>query len=365
MKITEIEAEGWQKIVHVEDANSGLSTVISVHDTTLGPGCGGCRVFPYVSFDAGLEDAKRLSRGMTYKNALADIPFGGGKSVIFANPATDKTHAMMEAMGRAVEALEGIYYTAEDSGMTEQDIQIVGTQTKYAAGIDGHGRGGNPSPHTARGVWRGIQAAARYSFGTDDMTGKTVGILGIGAVGMALAEHLHQSGAHLVVADVNEKALCDAKSCYGADTVSPDQLMMADVDIVAPCALGGAVNADTVDKIKARIVAGAANNQLKTPEMGARLHERGILYAPDYVINAAGVISVGLEILGEWSEPELNRRIDNIGNTLDQIFERSQEERLPTSEIADVMADEKISRGATAIAQTLMNQKGAGLGIHR
>ena len=348
MKIQELNLEGWEKIIHASDPVSGLEAIISVHDSTLGPGCGGCRIRPYETFDLALEDVKRLSRGMTFKNALGGIPFGGGKAVIIADPTKDKSEALFRAYGRAIEALEGKYYTAEDSGVTEDDLEIVRKETAYVAGIASKGIGGNPSPFTARGVWRGMQAAAAHKFGSSDLKGRSVSILGVGAVGMALAELLHREGASLVVADVNEKALEHARSAFDAEVVAPDEAIAADVDIFSPCALGGSINSKSIDRLKAKIVAGAANNQFLTPDMDEALKAKGILYAPDYVINAAGVISVGLEILGEWTPEELSRRIDGIGDTLSEIFRRAEDEDRPTGAIADALALEVIARGRKA-----------------
>ena len=192
MKSREVPVEGWHKVVHFNDEVAGLDALIAVHDATLGPGCGGCRVRNYESFEAGLEDVKNLSRGMTFKNALGGIPFGGGKAVIFADPKKDKTPALFRAFGRAVESLGGLYYTAEDSGVTEEDLALVRAETDYAAGLSEGGVGGNPSPFTARGVWRGIKAAAQHKFGDPSLKGKTVSILGVGAVGMSLAELIHK-----------------------------------------------------------------------------------------------------------------------------------------------------------------------------
>ncbi|HXI87830.1 MAG TPA: Glu/Leu/Phe/Val dehydrogenase dimerization domain-containing protein, partial [Parvularculaceae bacterium] len=342
MDVRELSVEGWLKVVHVRDDAAGLNAIISVHNAALGPAVGGCRIFPYASFEAALDDVKRLSRGMTYKNALAGIPFGGGKSVIIADPKKDKTPQMFRAFGEALNTLDGLYYTAEDSGITERDLEIVRSVTKYVGGIESRGLGGNPSPFTARGVWRGIEAAVRYKMVRDSLDGIRVSILGVGAVGMALAEHLHEAGAVLTVADVNPDAVAEAKRRFGARVVAPDDAVAADVDVYSPCALGGAINAKTVARLKAKIVAGAANNQLATPEMGEILRDKGVLYAPDYVINAAGVISVGLEILGKWSKQGLNDRIDAIGPRLERIFERAEEAGLATSAVADDMAMEVI-----------------------
>jgi len=347
METTVLDVPGWERVTLFEDAASNLKAIVSVHDITLGPACGGCRVYPYPSLEAGLEDVKNLSRGMTFKNALGNIPFGGGKAVIFADPKTDKTPDMMRAFGRALESLDGLYYTAEDSGMAEADIQAIREVTPYAAGIQQKGIGGNPSPFTARGIWRGIEAAVRHKMGSDTLTGCRVGILGIGAVGMALADLLNEAGAELIVADVNTDAVRDAQNRFGATAVSVDEIYTMPMDVYAPCALGGAINENTVDRLNTKIIAGAANNQLATPEMGLRLHRQNILYAPDYVINAAGVISVGLEILGQWTDDELVRRVDAIGTRLAQIFQRAEAENRSTHEIADVMAQEIIAAGAS------------------
>lgn len=348
MKSEVLAVEGWRKVVHFTDESAGLSAIIAVHDDTLGPGCGGCRIYPYPSFEAGLEDVKNLSRGMTYKNAMGDIPFGGGKAVIFADPKKDKTPEMLKAFARAVDSLEGLYYTAEDSGVTEADLALIRSVTNYAAGMENKGVGGNPSPFTARGIWRGMQAAARKKLGVDTLKGLTVSILGVGAVGMGLARLIHEEGGELVVADVNQEAVKEAITRFGAETVTPEDAVALDVDIFAPCAFGGSINAESLPRLKAQIVAGAANNQLKTPDMDQALKDKGVLYCPDYVINGAGVISVGLEILGKWTTEEMNKRIDNIGVRLTDIFNRAEAENAPTGAIADKMALEIIARGRKA-----------------
>ncbi len=343
MKANELTVDGWTRVVHFEDEPTGLNAIISVHDATLGPGCGGCRMFPYPDFDAALEDVKNLSRAMTYKNALGGIPFGGGKSVIIGDPKTDKSPALFRAFGEALNAMDGLYYTAEDSGVSDADMRITNEVSKYVSGVAAKGAGGNPAPFTARGVWRGIQAAARHRLERESLKGVRVAILGVGAVGMALAELLHAEGAALVVADINDDALRAAADRFGASVVAPDDIAAADVDVFSPCALGGAIDADVLGRLRARVVAGAANNQLKTPDLDRALKEKGVLYAPDYVINAACVISVGLEILGRWSSDGLSERIDRIGDTLAKIFERAEREDRPTGEIADEMALEVIA----------------------
>jgi leucine dehydrogenase len=338
MRIVELPVEGWRKVVHAVDREAGLDAILSVHDVTLGPACGGCRVFPYATFEDALEDVKRLSRGMTYKNALGGIPFGGGKAVIIADPQTDKTPEMFRAFGRALNALDGLYYTAEDSGVSERDLEHARGVSQWVGGIGAKGKGGNPSPFTARGVWRGIEAAAKARLGRESLKDLKVAIVGVGAVGMALARHLHEAGAALVVADVNEAAVRQAVREFDAAAMTPEEAVGAEVDVFSPCALGGAITPERLHLLKARIVAGGANNQLATPEMDAAMRKKGVLYAPDYVINGAGVISVGLEILGTWTEAEMTRRIDAIGPLLLRVFERAEREGRPTGAVADDMA---------------------------
>ena len=345
MQLAELDVEGWHRVVRVSDQSSGLNAVISVHDISVGPGCGGCRIFPYADFESGLADANRLSQGMTYKNALAGIPFGGGKAVIYADTRKNKTPEMLLAFGKAVHALDGLYYTAEDSGMTEDDIIAVSSQTPFAAGTAKAGQGGNPAPYTARGVWRGIHAAARHKFGSDDLRGRKITIVGVGAVGMELARLLHEDGAELTVADVHQPYLDEAASRFGAKIVAPEAAAGISCDIFSPCALGQAINETTINQLDTAIVAGAANNQLARPEYDQELLDRGILYAPDYVINAAGVISVGLEILKTWSIDEMNTRIDAIRTTLGTVFENASTNNAPTGQVANSMAEAIIKRG--------------------
>lgn len=348
MKFRDIEAPGWRRVVHVTDEASKLNAIIAVHDATLGPACGGCRMRAYASFDDALTDVKNLSRGMTYKNALGAIPFGGGKAVIIGDPHTDKTPDLFRAFGRALNALDGLYYTAEDSGINEHDLEIVRSVSRYVGGIEARGIGGNPSPFTARGVWRGIEAAARQRLGCSDLAGLRVAIVGVGAVGMGLAEHLHRAGARLIVADVNEEALREAAARFDAEIAAPEAAGAAEVDIFSPNALGQAINEKTFAGLKAAIIAGGANNQLASPDLDQRLRDRGVLYAPDYVINGAGVISVGLEILGQWTASEMTARIDRIGETLTGIFRRADLENRPTGVIADEMAMDVIAHARRA-----------------
>ncbi len=336
-----LSEDGWEKIVHFTDKMSGLEAIVSVHNSNLGPGLGGCRVYKYDSFEAGLNDVKRLSRGMTYKNALGGIPFGGGKSVVFADPKSEKTPEMMQAMGRAIDSLGGLYCSAQDSGVTTDDIREMKKYTDQAAGVpDAQGRGGNPSPYTAYGVWKGMKAAAAHAFGSEDLKDMRVSILGMGAVGMALADYLHKEGAKLFVADINQKALDEAAEKYGATVVATEDACAQEVDIYAPCALGGSINEDTVERIQAKVIAGAANNQLQRPGYDGVLKERGITYAPDYVINAGGVISIGHEVLGDWDRDSLYNTLDNIATVLTKIFDRAKADDRPTGIVADQLAEE-------------------------
>lgn len=341
-----LDIEGWEKVVHFTDEETGLDAIVSIHNSNLGPALGGCRVRKYESFEAGLADVKNLSRGMTYKNALGSIPFGGGKAVIFADPYSEKTDAMMQKFGEAINSLEGGYVTAQDSGVTTDDIREIQKVSNFAAGVpDAQGRGGNPSPFTAYGVWQGMKSAANQVFGSRDLKGRTVSILGLGAVGMALANYLHEEGAKLWVADINEQALEEAKEKFGATIVSPEDACAQDVEIFAPCALGGAINENTIDRLQVKIIAGAANNQLQKPEYDQQLADKGILYAPDYVINAGGVISIGYEVLDQWEKDKLYSALDNIAVILDRIFDRAKEENLPTGLISNKLAEEIFMKG--------------------
>lgn len=340
-----LDVEGYEKVVHFKDRESGLSAIISVHNSNLGPGLGGTRCRAYGSFEQALEDVKNLSRGMSYKNALAGIPFGGAKSVIIADPKSDKSPALLQAFGRAVDAMDGLYIGAQDSGITVDDLREAKKSTPNIVGFPNEkGEGGDPSPHTAYGVWQGIRAAVAHKFPGETLQGKKVSILGLGSVGMALAHHLHDEGAEIIAADINQQALDYAREKLSATIVAPEEAIAADADIFSPCALGGAIHADVIDRLRAKIVAGAANNQLKTPDMGRLLHQRGILYAPDFVINAGGVISVAREWLGQWDRDEMEQALRHIGESLETVFARSDAENRPTFEIANEMAEQIIAK---------------------
>lgn len=348
LKLTDLEQPGYQRLVLAEDADAGLRAMICVHSTALGPAAGGCRMWDYASDDEAVADVTRLARGMTYKNAMADLGLGGGKSVIIGDARRDKTPELMRAFGRAVEALEGSYYTAEDVGISPEDMAFAAEETRFAVGLSGGDHGsGDPSPWTAEGVFRCLRVGAAHVFGSDDLTGKRVLVQGLGHVGMSLAEKLHQAGAALIVTDINPVALEDAASRLGARVIAPDQVFAQEMDVFAPCALGGALNAQTVPQLTAKLVCGAANNQLATPEMGQALQARGIAYLPDYVVNAGGIISVASEI-HRRGDNYRRGRLDGIAGRVDEMLKRADAEGRTTNDIADAMVDQMLAEAKAA-----------------
>lgn len=345
------EFDHHETVVFAEDKATGLRGIIAVHSSAAGPACGGVRYWAYPHDEAALTDALRLSRGMTYKNIMADLPLGGGKSVIIADPDVPKTPELMAAFGRAVDRLGGAYVAAEDVGITVDDIMAMGTQTPFVAGTRKTGDGvGDPSPYTARGVFLGLQAAARFGLGVKSLCGVRVGVLGLGAVGMKLACHLHRAGARLVVADIDAGKMDRAAAKWEAETANPADLPAMDIDVFAPCALGGVLTQETIAGLQARVVAGAANNQLADPTCGEALHRRGILYAPDYVINAAGIIQVATEITDTITPEDARLRIEAIADRLTAIFQRSRQENTPSGSVADQMVRDKLAALAPRMA---------------
>lgn len=330
------------------DPDSGLSAVIAVHSTRLGPAAGGVRFWHYASSDAAITDALRLSRGMSFKNAMAGLDLGGGKGVVLAaKPGDTITEAQLKAFGRAVESLGGRYVTAEDVGMSEARMKVIAGQTRYVSGlpVSSGAAGGDPGPYTALGVYLGLKAAARRGLGADEMKGVHVAIQGVGSVGGGLARLLARDGARLTLADVNAdraKALAEE---LGAQAADANAILAIEADVVSPNALGAILSERSIDALQAKIIAGAANNQLATPEDGARLHERGITYAPDYVINAGGIINVGLEYLGHGDEAEVKARINRIPERLTEVWDESDRTGRPASEVADAIAQRLIGRG--------------------
>ena len=335
-------------VAYHSDPKSGLKAIIAVHSTRLGKGLGGCRMWPYASDDEALTDVLRLSRGMTYKAALAGLPQGGGKSVILGDPRRDKTPEMMRAMGRFVEAIGGKYVVAEDSGTSVPDIRLMAEHTRHVGGLADEksvaaGRTGDPSPATAYGVFVGIKAAVREKLKREDLKGLRVAIQGVGNVGFRLARHLKEAGATLWVTDLHKPAVEKAVKELGATAVSMEDIFACDVDVFAPCALGAIIDDKSLPKLKAPIVAGAANNQLAEARHDRLLLERGILYAPDYVINAGGIIDIHYEGPG-YDEHVVRAHLERIGRTLADVFERSRKDHRPTGEVADRMAEERFKK---------------------
>lgn len=332
-----------EEVVFCRDAEAGLKAIIAVHSTARGPALGGCRMRAYASEAGALEDVLRLSRAMTFKNAIADLPFGGGKSVIIGDSKRDKTRALFRAFGRFVERLGGRYLTAEDSGTGAREMAWVAAETVHVRGLV-EGGSGDPSPATAYGVFCGIKAAVRYRLGRDDIRGVRVAVQGVGHVGLALCRLLKEAGAGLVAADVDADALGRAAAEIGVTPVEPDAIYAADADVFAPCALGGVLNGSTIPRLKSCIVAGAANNQLAREEDGAALRGRGILYAPDYVINAGGVINIANEAGGYDRERALSQTA-GLYEVLMEVFTKADEEGVATNVMADRLASERIGGG--------------------
>jgi leucine dehydrogenase len=344
------EFDHHESIHHFTDRATGLRAIIAIHSTRLGPAAGGCRRWRYGSSAEALSDALRLSRGMTYKNAVAGLPFGGGKSVILADEQTRNTRELFAAFGRAVDSLDGRYITAEDMGITVEDMRLVRRETEYVSGLpqSGQSAGGDPSPWTALGVFMGIEAAAKARLGADSLKGLSVAVQGVGNVGRALCRLLHKAGARLIVADVNPRNLTRVRNEMPVSELLANELLFADVDVLAPCALGNVLTAETIPRIRAKVIAGAANNQLATDTDGASLADRGILYAPDYVINAGGIISVAREYLGQSSEEEVRPEVSRIPQRLLALFEEAKSTGKPTNTLADELARRLVSDGATS-----------------
>ncbi len=339
---------GHESVHQFHDSQTGLRAIIAIHSTVLGPAGGGCRMWQYESEADAIRDALRLSRGMTYKNAMAGLPLGGGKAVIMADPEQPPSADLFRAFGRSVDSLGGRYITAEDVGVSVENMQLIREVTEFVAGLppaEGSA-GGDPSPWTADGVFMGIQAAVQHKLGTDSLKNLRVAVQGVGKVGYDLCRQLHAAGAELVISDINEQKLSRVQTDLGAHIVSTEQIMFEDVDVLSPCALGAILDESSIPDIKATIIAGTANNQLATEQDGQRLFDRGILYAPDYVINAGGIISVSLEYIGGKTESEVRSQIELIPDRLSEIFVTSDKHKTPTNVIADAMAQSIVAAGA-------------------
>lgn len=340
------EFDNHEHVAFYHDEAAGLSAIIAVHNTNLGPALGGCRMWPYVNSAEALTDVLRLSKGMTYKSAMANLKLGGGKSVIIGDPRKVKTPEMMTAMGKFVDSLGGKYFTAEDSGISVNDLKTMAQESDYIAGTKAHYHyagetaDGNPAPSTAYGVFVGVKASVEHAL-KSDLNGVRVAIQGMGHVGYRLAEHLHHAGAKLFVTDIYPEGVDRAVKELGATAVAPEEIYGLDVDVVAPCAMGASINDETLSTLKAKVIAGAANNQLAREEIGDVLQERGIVYAPDYVINAGGVIDIYHQRMESSSNEALRDHLEQIGDTLKEIFERADAEGRATNRVANVIAEER------------------------
>ncbi|SFP28340.1 Glu/Leu/Phe/Val family dehydrogenase [Tranquillimonas alkanivorans] len=337
MKIERLDIDGYEEVLRVEDPDLRLLAFIAVHSTRLGPAAGGMRMRPYADERAALHDVLRLSRGMTYKNAAADLPLGGGKAVVVGDPAHDKSPAMLAALGRAIATLDGRYWTAEDMGMSPEDMAVMAAETPYVAGLaSGQFASGDPSPITARGVFNAIGVTARRALARTDLSGLTIAVQGLGHVGEHLCRQLADAGCGLIVADTDAgRADRVARGC-GGQVVAPDEIVAQGADVFAPCAVGGILNERSIPTLKVGAVAGGANNQLETLDDGDRLHAHGILYAPDYIVNGGGIINVATEILRvEDREPYVTRHLKSLEATLERVLETAKQEDVSPARVAD------------------------------
>lgn len=330
-----------EQLLFCNDNATGLKAIIAVHDTTLGPALGGTRMWRYTNELEALNDVLRLSRGMTYKNSISGLNLGGGKAVIIGDSRADKSEALFRRFGKFVESLGGKYITAEDVGISPQDMTWVNMETNNVVGLPG--KSGDPSPVTAYGVYMGMKAAAKVQFGSDSLSGKKVAVQGVGHVGEYLVSHLAKEGAEVFITDIHEDTLKSVSSKYGAKVVGLDEIYEVEMDIYAPCALGATVNDDTLSKLKCSIIAGAANNQLQDEKIhGELVKSRGMIYVPDYMLNAGGVINCYAEVKGLSSEWAMNKA-EEIYNTTLNIIDRSNSTNEPTYKIANQMAEERIA----------------------
>lgn len=340
----EAPPEGFERVIFAEDKTAGLSAFICIHSTVCGPAAGGCRMWDYPSKDAARADALRLAAGMTAKNALAGVELGGGKSVIMGNARQDKSPELMRAFGRAVETLSGRYYTAEDVGISPQDMALVAEETAYVAGLDQGPHGsGDPSPFTAEGVFQCLKVGAEEVFGSADLTERTVLVQGLGHVGMALTERLHKAGAKLLVADINSEALSHAATAFDAEICPVDEVFSAKMDIFAPCALGGILSHESAKSLSARLVCGAANNQLASEDVAETLRDQNIRYLPDYVVNAGGIISVAGEI-HRAGEGYRTTRLSHIAKRAREILRLSNETGQSTTVVARKLVEDVLAK---------------------
>ncbi|HLO86893.1 MAG TPA: tryptophan dehydrogenase ScyB [Nostocaceae cyanobacterium] len=344
---------GHEQVVYCHGKDTHIRAIIAIHDTTLGPAMGATRLFPYPNEEAALKDALRLSRGMTYKAACANIPAGGGKAVIIAHPQ-DKTEDLLKAYGSFIETLKGRFITGQDVNITPQDVRTISQVTKYVVGVSE--KSGGPAPITALGILLGIKAAVRFRWQSEELKGLKFAVQGLGNVGFKVCQHLHEHGAKLFVTDISPQKTEAAAQLFGATIVEPDKIYAQDVDVFTPCALGGIINSTTIPQIKAKIIAGAANNQLDDEHLhGSMLVEKEILYCPDFVINAGGLINVYNEMIG-YNEEKAFSQVHNIYDTLLQIFSLASKEIIPTHFAAKKLAEERIAKAKKNKSKDLILQ---------
>ncbi len=329
-----------REVVFCNDPSVGLRAIIAIHDLTFGPALGGLRIFPYPTEDEAIEDVLRLARGMTYKTALARLALGGGKAVIIADPKTDKSEPLLRSFGCFVDSLRGRYITAEDVGSSVTDMQVIRKETHHVRGIPETG-GGDPSPVTAFGVYQGIRAAAKHKLHLDSLAGLRIAVQGLGHVGLALCRRLTDDGARITATDIDGAVLDAAANELGLAPVAPDEIVRIEADVFAPCALGAVLNDETIPELRVSIVAGAANNQLEADRHGAMLHGRGILYVPDYAINAGGIINAFYEG-PDYDRQRALAHAARIYETLLELFARAEAQAIPTNEMADRIAEERV-----------------------
>ena len=339
-----MQANGHQELAVWTDNDAGLKAYIAIHDTTLGPALGGTRIWPHATNDDAVMDVLRLAKAMTYKAAAAGLPLGGGKGLVVADPRTDKTEAMFRSYGRFVDSMGGRYITTEDVGATAREMEWISRETKHVVGLpESMGGSGNPAVVTGYGLYHAMRACAEAVWGSDSLEGRTVAMQGFGNVANSIANYLKEAGARIVVADIFEGPRKKAAE-MGVEVVAPEDIYGVEADVFAPCALGGVLNVDTIPRLRAPIVCGAANNQLREPEDAERLKERGIVYAPDYIVNAGGVINVYFEHIGPYDREKALAKAAEIHDTTARVLKRSREEGITTVQAADAIAEQRIEK---------------------
>lgn len=339
-----LSEHGHEQLVYCYDASTGLKAIIGIHNTVLGPALGGTRMWDYKSEDEALMDVLRLSRGMTFKASISGLNLGGGKAVIIGDAKKLKSEALLRRFGRFIDSLKGKYITAEDVNMSPEDMEYISMETSYVTGLsEKMGGAGDPSPFTAYGVYMGMKACAKEAYGRDSLKGKKVGVQGVGHVGHYLVGHLMEEGAHVIISDIYKDKINEIVKEFDVDVMEEDSFYEADMDIYAPCALGATINDNTIDLLKCDIIAGAANNQLQEERKhGKILMERGIIYAPDFMINAGGLINVGLDYLGNYSRERVFKKVERIYSTVLDIIHKSRIEKIPSQEAAINIASQRI-----------------------